>query len=144
MAVVSGKERARLAREFDKQAANMQRQKESITRLSLMNTEAMAALFEVASHEGALDGMRERAQDAIARIERIRTSDVSGVTPLVLSSLEGRIAQVALGQYADEYATVDGARTIGGLVSRVSAATAPDQEESTGKGNPTASEELQT
>jgi hypothetical protein len=72
--MVSGKERLRLSRAFDKQAEAMERQKKAITRMTLMLTEASAALFEIAAHEGALDGMRDRAQAALDRMEVIRSS----------------------------------------------------------------------
>lgn len=80
--MVSTKERARLAREFQNAADAMERQKEAITRLTLMITEGMAALYEIA-HMGdghlttgqmSLSPAIYRAQAALDRMEVIRSS----------------------------------------------------------------------
>lgn len=81
--MVSSKERLRLAAQFDQAQKAINNQKASITRLTLMLTEASAALFEIAKYDE--DGMpsptewdagtaADRAQAALDRMEVIRSS----------------------------------------------------------------------
>lgn len=76
--MVSGKERQRLAMLFDKQQAAVERQKAALTRMTLMLTEASAALFEIADldqRDKEYPGKaHDRAQAALDRMEVIRSS----------------------------------------------------------------------
>jgi hypothetical protein len=78
------KYREEVSRRFDAQARHMENQKRSIDRLLLMNMEATAALMEIANMDpqgdewddaAAFAACVERAQAAIATMERIRSSD---------------------------------------------------------------------
>jgi hypothetical protein len=77
------KYREEVSRRFDAQARHMENQKRSIDRLLLMNMEATAALMEIANMDAAaygdgtepVDRAIERAQAAIATMDRIRSSD---------------------------------------------------------------------
>lgn len=70
--MVSKNERFRLERQFDKMREHNERQTRSITRLVLSNTEAIAALAEIADiPEGDKEGLnkaRDRAQAALDSI----------------------------------------------------------------------------
>jgi hypothetical protein len=74
--MASSKERARWERWYEQVTARMNRQKMSIDRLVLINTECMAALMEIAAMEepvGMEDdnrapAMRKRAQEALDRV----------------------------------------------------------------------------
>lgn len=68
--MVSSKERLRLAAQFDKAVAHMDRQKAAIDRLLALNTECMAALYEIANGDEmlGLQDARDRAQAAIDRV----------------------------------------------------------------------------
>lgn len=73
--MVSTNERRRFARMFDQQVAALERQKQALTRMTLMLTEASAALFEIAgSEDGDWIGARQRAQGALDRMEVIRAA----------------------------------------------------------------------
>lgn len=74
--MVSTKERIKYARIFDKQTEVLQRQRDALTRMTLMLTEASAALFEIASVENQMARIpqKKRAQAALDRMEAIRSS----------------------------------------------------------------------
>jgi hypothetical protein len=82
--MVSSKERIRIERQFDVMQERMNRQKESITRLLLANTEMSAALMEIADMDGsAPDGQttpqeyaQERARRAIATVSRMAAATI--------------------------------------------------------------------
>lgn len=63
--MVSLKERARLARLFDKQAQAMENQKKAIDRLVALNIGLSAALFEIAEGDIEPGSMRQRARRAL-------------------------------------------------------------------------------
>lgn len=73
--MVSGKERLRLERMFDKMRERMDRQKKIIDRLTLVQIEQSAALLEIANGDLVESGMRRRAQEAVATVERLRSGN---------------------------------------------------------------------
>lgn len=79
--MVSTKERARLARMFDKQQEAINNQRKSITRMNLMLLEAGAALEEIASSEmESWVAAQTRARAALDTMERLRVADAAATT----------------------------------------------------------------
>lgn len=77
----SRNERARWARAWDQMTARMERQKSIIARLVHINTEAMAALEEIAAGDPSESSLRQavasrrRAQEALDRIKGSAAAD---------------------------------------------------------------------
>jgi hypothetical protein len=67
--MASVKERARWERAFEQISARMQRQRDSIVRLVQINTEAMAALEEIAAGGLSEDSAQDVAQRALDSIK---------------------------------------------------------------------------
>ncbi len=78
--MVSKNERYRLERMFDKMREHNERQTRSITRLVLANTEAVAALAEIADMDeyAGIKDARERAQRALDSIAVKASAAVDG------------------------------------------------------------------
>lgn len=75
--MASIKERARWERWYDQVTARLERQKQALTRMTLMHTEMLAALMEIKamSEDGESFGRDEitnRTQEALDRVEQMR------------------------------------------------------------------------
>jgi hypothetical protein len=105
--MVSGREarmRTELDRRFNVQREHMERQKRSLDRLTLMNIEAMSALFQLADttvpkltaeREATIKAVVDAAKDSIARIARMRETDPETLAAAITRAREelGEVGQ---------------------------------------------------